>query len=188
MDTHCEQDAGASRGGGLVLPYKGTMPEIGSGVFLAPQSCLIGRAKLGNRVSVWFGTIVRGDMAPIEIGEETNLQDGSVIHVADDHPCIIGPRVVVGHRVILHGCRVEEECTIGMGAIVLNGAVIGAGSIIGAGSLIPEGKVIPPRSLVMGLPGKIIRSTTDAEVESNRYFAKKYVRTASAYLEGLAGG
>ncbi len=177
-----------TRGGGLVMGFRGARPRFGAGVFLAPTSVVIGEATLGDRVGIWFGSIVRADIKRIEIGADTNIQDLSVLHVADDHPCIIGERVVVGHRAILHGCTVGDEVLIGMGAVVLNGARIGEGSIIAAGTLVTEGKVIPPRSLVMGSPGRIVREVTPEQIESDIvHFAHKYARMGAEYIEQLAG-
>lgn len=176
----------AGRGGGTVLAYEGFYPEFDDRVFLAPTSTVIGRARLGANASVWFNSVVRADINAIEIGEDSNIQDNSVLHVADDHPCIIGDRVVVGHRAILHGCKVGDECLIGMGAIVLNGAEIGEGSIIAAGALVTERTKIPPRSVVMGTPGKVIKPVTDEQLEMTIHTAKKYARIAANYLRELA--
>ncbi|MBI1784246.1 gamma carbonic anhydrase family protein [Candidatus Sumerlaeota bacterium] len=173
-------------GGGLIIPFRGHTPQLGEGVFIAPMATVIGRAKLGARASVWFNSIVRADIAPIEIGEDTNIQDNSVLHVGDDFPCIIAARCVVGHRAILHGCRIEEETLIGMGAMVLNGAKVGRGSIIAAGALIPEGKEIPPGSLVMGAPGKIVREVRPEELKTTLHLSSKYARVAAEYLAQLA--
>lgn len=175
-------------GGGLVLPFRGATPELGEGAFIAPGATAIGRVKLGRRASLWFGTVARGDIAPIEIGEDTNIQDLTLMHVGDKFPCIVGARCVVGHRAILHGCRIEDEVLIGMGAILLNGSVIGAGSVVAAGALIPEGKVIPPRSVVMGAPGKIVKEAADEQVKSTLHFAEKYAKLAGEYLESLRTG
>lgn len=175
------------RGGGNVFTYEGHYPEFGEGVFVAPTSTVIGRARLGARASVWFNSVVRADINVIEIGEDSNIQDNSVLHVADEHPCIIGDRVVVGHRAMLHGCKVGDECLIGMGAIVLNGAEIGEGSIVAAGTLVTERTKIPPRSVVMGTPGRVIKPVTDAQLEMTIHTAKKYGRVAANYLRELSG-
>jgi len=117
----------------------------------------MGDVTLGEESSVWHTSVLRGDTAPIRIGSQTCLQDGTIVHVDEGVPCTVGNRVGVGHRVILHGCTVEDDCLIGMGSIVLNGAVVGRGSFIAAGALVPEGVQIPAGSLVMGVPGKIVR-------------------------------
>ena len=129
-------------GGGLVLPYLDRMPVFGESIFLAPNASIIGAVSLGSRVSIWFGSVIRGDIAPIEIGEGSNIQDNSVLHVADDAPCIVGKNVVVGHNAILHGCTIGDDCLIGMGAVILNHAVIGNGSIVGAGAVVTQKTII----------------------------------------------
>jgi len=121
----------------------------------------MGDVTLGPDASVWYGSVLRGDMAPIVIGAETCLQDGTIVHVDEGKPALIGARVGVGHRVILHGCTVEDECLIGMGSVLLNGVVIGTGSVVAAGAVLPEGMVVPPGSLVMGVPARVSRSVDD---------------------------
>jgi len=147
---------------------------ISQDVFVAENATVIGDVSLGSGSSVWFGAVIRGDVAPIEIGEHSNVQDGCLLHVADDFPLRLGNHVTVGHGAILHGCTIEDGVLIGMGAIVLDGAIIGAGSIIGAGALVPERKVIPPRSLVVGVPGKVAREVPLAEAEHLIEHAKHY--------------
>ena len=120
----------------------------------------MGDVEVGAESSIWYAAVVRGDMAPIRIGSQTNLQDGTIAHVDDEVPCTIGDRVGVGHRVILHGCTVEDDCLIGMGSILLNRVLVGRGSLIAAGSLLTEGMEVPPGSLVMGMPAKVIRPVT----------------------------
>ena len=136
-------------------------PAIHPTAFIAPTALVMGDVWVGAESSVWYTAVVRGDMAPIRIGSRTNLQDGTVVHVDEDIPCTIGDRVGVGHRAILHGCTVEHDCLIGMGSILLNGAVVGRGSVIAAGSVLTEGMRVPPGSLVMGVPGKVVRPITD---------------------------
>ena len=168
-------------GGGLVLPFQEHAPVVGEDVFVAPTASVIGQVRLGDRVSVWFGAVLRGDIAPVEVGEGSNIQDLSVLHVGTGEPCRVGRWAVVGHRVILHGCTVEDGCLIGMGAIVLNRAVIGEGSVVGAGALVTEGTIIPPHSLVLGMPGKVIRQLTPEECEKHGGYAQKYVNVACQY-------
>jgi carbonic anhydrase/acetyltransferase-like protein (isoleucine patch superfamily) len=117
----------------------------------------MGDVTLGPRASVWYGTVVRGDMDRIVVGEDTNLQDGTIVHVDAGRPALIGARVGVGHRAILHGCTVEDECLIGMGSVLLNGVVVGTGSVVAAGAVLREGMVVPPGSVVMGVPGRVVR-------------------------------
>jgi carbonic anhydrase/acetyltransferase-like protein (isoleucine patch superfamily) len=170
-------------GGGLILPYGEHTPSIGADVFIAPNAVVIGQTTLGDRASVWFGAVLRGDIARIEVGEGSNIQDNSVLHVGNDDPCIVGRNVVVGHKVMLHGCTIEDNCLIGMGAIVLNGAVIGEGSVVGAGALVTQGTIVPPKSLVLGSPAKVRRVLTDDELAHHGAFGPKYVKVAQSYRE-----
>ena len=152
--------------------------------FIAPTASVMGDVTLGADSSVWYGSVLRGDMAPITIGAETCLQDGTIVHVDEDVPCTIGARVGVGHRVILHGCTVADECLIGMGSILLNGVTIGTGSVIAAGAVIPEGMQVPPRSLVMGVPGRIVRQVDDKLAERIEATWSHYVEQARAHKAG----
>ena len=152
--------------------------------FIASGAVVLGNVTLGEESSVWYGAVVRGDMAPITIGAQTNLQDGTIVHVDEGVPCTIGRRVGVGHRVILHGCTVEEECLIGMGAILLNGVRIGTGSVVAAGAVIPEGMQVPPRSVVMGVPGRIVRPVDDALTQRIAATWAHYVEQARAHRAG----
>ncbi|HEU5042273.1 MAG TPA: gamma carbonic anhydrase family protein [Gemmatimonadales bacterium] len=152
--------------------------------FIAPTASVMGDVTLGADSSVWYGAVLRGDMAPIVIGERTNLQDGTIVHVDADVPCIIGARVGVGHRVILHGCTVADDCLIGMGSVLLNGVRIGAGSVIAAGAVIPEGMQIPPGSLVMGVPGRIVRPVDETLRRRIASTWSHYVEQARAHRAG----
>jgi carbonic anhydrase/acetyltransferase-like protein (isoleucine patch superfamily) len=145
---------------------------------------VIGDVVIGPRSSIWPTVVLRGDDAPIRIGTETSIQDGSVLHTTTDlSECIVGDRVTVGHKVILHGCTVEDECLIGMGAIILDNAVIGRGSVVGAGTLITQNKVIPPNSLVLGSPGKVVRECGDAERRLIDMGWREYIERAREYRE-----
>jgi carbonic anhydrase/acetyltransferase-like protein (isoleucine patch superfamily) len=152
--------------------------------FIAPGAAVMGDVTLGERASIWYAAVVRGDMAPIVIGAETNLQDGTIVHVDEGVPCTIGCRVGVGHRVILHGCTVGDECLIGMGSVLLNNVRIGTGSVVAAGAVVPEGMEVPARSLVMGVPGRIVRQV-DASL-AGRITAtwQHYVEQARAHRAG----
>jgi carbonic anhydrase/acetyltransferase-like protein (isoleucine patch superfamily) len=152
--------------------------------FIAPGAAIMGDVTIGADASVWYGAVLRGDMAPIVIGAETNLQDGTIVHVDDDAPCIVGRRVGVGHRVILHGCTVEDECLIGMGSVVLNGVRIGTGSVVAAGAVIPEGMQVPPRSVVMGVPGRIVRTVDASLTKRIAETWTHYIEQARAHKEG----
>lgn len=170
-------------GGGLVLSYGDKKPAIGADVFIAHHASVIGEVTLGDNVSIWFGAVLRGDIAPVRVGRGSNVQDNSVCHVGDDDPCIIGSNVVVGHNCILHGCTIEDDCLIGMGAIVLNKAVIGKGSVVGAGALVTQETVIPPYSLVLGSPAKVRRELTEEERAHHAVFAPKYTKVAQKYRQ-----
>ncbi|MEN8144031.1 MAG: gamma carbonic anhydrase family protein [Gemmatimonadota bacterium] len=139
----------------------GTAPSIADTAWIAPSADVVGDVTIGPHASVWYGCILRGDIAPIHIGPESNIQDLTVVHVDHDLPAVIGARVGVGHRAIIHGCEIEDDCLIGMGAVILSGAVIGEGSVIGAGALVTEGARIPSGSLVIGLPGRVVRPVDD---------------------------
>jgi carbonic anhydrase/acetyltransferase-like protein (isoleucine patch superfamily) len=166
----------------MILEHKGRSPKIDSSVFLAPGSCVIGDVQIGEETSIWFNVIVRGDVNHIHIGQRTNIQDGSVIHVTlDTHPTVIGDDVSVGHGVILHGCTVQDKCLVGIGAKVLDGAVIGESSLVAAGSLVTPGTKIPPRSLVMGSPAKVKRSLTKDECCDMHAISERYLRYKEEY-------
>ena len=140
------------------VEFEGKSPKIHENSYLASGAIVKGDVRLKEFSSLWHHVSLRGDVNYIEIGEYTNIQDNAVVHVSDDHPCIIGDYVTIGHGAIVHACTVEEHCLIGMGSIILDGAVIGKGSIIGAGALVTKGMIIPPHSLVMGSPAKVKRS------------------------------
>lgn len=163
-------------------------PQLAEGAWAHEGAWLIGDVRLGRGASVWPTAVLRGDMGPIVIGEDSNVQDGSVLHDTTDlSETIVGRRVTIGHRVILHGCRVEDDCLIGMGAIVMDNAVIGAGSFVAAGSLVPPGKVIPPGSMVMGSPGRVARPVRPKETEQIAYAWKSYRDKVAKWLQRGAG-
>ena len=152
--------------------------------FIASTAAVMGDVTLGEDASVWYGAVLRGDMASIVIGPQSNIQDGTVVHVDDGIPCVVGQRVGVGHRVILHGCTVGDDCLIAMGSILLNGVTIGSGSVVAAGAVVPEGMQVPPRSLVMGLPGRIVRQVDTALAERVAATWSHYVEEARAHRAG----
>lgn len=152
--------------------------------FIAPGAQVLGDVSLGENASLWYNTVVRGDMAPIAIGADTNIQDLSMVHVDEGMPCTIGNRVGVGHRAILHGCFVEDECLVGMGAILLNGVRVGSGSVIGAGAVLPEGMEIPPASVVLGVPARIVRPVDDALRRRIQSTWRHYVEQARRHKAG----
>ena len=161
--------------------YLERLPLVGRDVLLAAGAVLAGDVRLGDDVSIWYNAVLRGDLAPVTIGEGTNVQDGAVLHVGDDSPCEVGRHSVIGHRAILHGCRVEDACLIGMQATVLDDAVIGQGSIVGAGALVTQGTRVPPRSMVVGAPARVVRTLTEADEELHGALAAKYVRLKENY-------
>ena len=160
------------------------MLKIHPTAFIAPTAAVMGDVTVGENASLWYHTVVRGDMAPIIIGSDSNIQDGTIVHVDEEVPCTVGQRVAVGHRVILHGCTVADDCLIGMGSVLLNGVTVGAGSVIAAGAVIPEGMQIPPKSLVMGVPGRIIRAVDPALAERVKATWSHYVEEARAHSSG----
>ena len=168
----------------MILPYRRTYPLVHPSAFIAPSADVIGRVRLAKASSVWFGAVLRGDVNRIEIGEATNIQDGSILHVDDDHPCVIADHVHVGHHVNLHGCRVSRGAMVGIGAIILSGARIGAGAIVGAGSVVREGAVVPANTLVVGVPAKPVRAVTAMERRYIRLWIAKYVALAKEYRNG----
>ena len=145
------------------------------GAFLADNCTVTGAVTIGAETSVWFGTVIRGDVAPIRIGERTNVQDLTMIHPQHDEEVWIGSEVTIGHAAVVHCSRVEDRCLIGIKAVLLPGSVIGEGSIVAAGALVPRGKVIPPRSLVVGMPAKVVRTVTDEEYADLIDSAQRYV-------------
>jgi carbonic anhydrase/acetyltransferase-like protein (isoleucine patch superfamily) len=151
------------------------MPSIHPSAFVHPLAFVAGDVTIGSRVSIWPFVSIRGDSDAISIGDDTNVQDGCVIHVDDGVPCHIGKRVGIGHRAIVHGAEIENDVLIGMGAVLLNNVRVGTGSIIGAGAVVREGFVVPPNSLVLGVPGRIVRETTPDE-------RGRIAKTVEAYL------
>jgi len=173
----------------MVHKFKNFTPKIGEKSWIASSADVIGEVSIGEDCSIWFGCVVRGDVHSITIGDRTNIQDLSMVHVthyknndrSTGNPTIIGSDVTVGHRVMLHGCTIEDACLIGMSATILDGAVIGKESIVGAGSLVTKNKKFPPRSLIMGSPAKVVRELTDDEVKELYASASRYVEFKEDY-------
>ncbi len=171
----------------MIRPYRGIYPRIAQTAYVDQASTVIGDVTMGERSSVWPSAVLRGDVNKIVIGDETNIQDGSVLHgELDRYPVILGNRVTVGHMVCLHGCVVEDDVLVGIGAVVLNGAKIGRGSVIAAGSLVPEGMEIPPESMVMGVPAKVRRQVTEEEKARFKENAQRYIRYRQDYRDEAA--
>lgn len=157
---------------------------IDPSAFIAPGAIVLGDVHLGAESSIWYNAVLRGDTDRIAIGDQTNIQDLTMIHADPGIPCTVGSRVTVGHRVILHGCTIEDDCLIGMGAIILNGARVGRGSIVGAGAVLLEGTQVPPGSLVVGVPAKVVRPVDEATASRLEHGWQHYVDQARRHREG----
>jgi len=167
----------------MIHAYGDRTPSIAPTAFIADGVHIIGGVEIGDKASILFNSVLRGDINDISIGACSNIQDNSTLHVADEWPCIVGNYVTVGHGVNLHGCVIEDEVMVGMGAIIMNGVTVGHQSVVGAGALIPPNTKIPPRSLVVGVPAKIKKQLSESEASKNRYWAEKYVRVTRKYME-----
>jgi len=163
-------------------------PRLDPSVYLAPGSLVIGDVTIGEQSSVWFYSVLRGDVNSIKIGRKVNIQDMSMLHVHHSRPLIVGDRVSMGHGVVLHACVVEDACLIGIRSVILDGAVVGVESIIGAGALVPPGMHVPPRSLVMGVPGKVVRQARPDDLESARQTMESYIKNALLYRSSASWG
>lgn len=169
----------------MILSYLGKSPKLHKSVFVAEGAQIIGEVSIGKDSSIWFNTVVRGDVNFIEIGERTNIQDNSVIHVTHNkYPTFVASNVTIGHAAIVHGCRIEEYCLIGMGAMLLDDSKIGDHSLVAAGSLVREGFIVPPKSLVAGVPAKVIRELKPDEIERLEESAQNYVDYVANYRSG----
>lgn len=170
----------------MLFSYKGKNPKVGKNVFIAPAAILVGDVEIGDYSSVWFGTVIRGDIHYVKIGEYTNVQDNAIIHVTKDKfPVWIGNYVTIGHGAIIHGCKIGSNVLIGMGSVILDGAEIGDGCIIAAGSIIKEGAKIPSNSLVAGIPAEVKRKIKKLEIENLKKHAKKYAEYAKECIAEL---
>ena len=166
----------------MIRQFNDIEPKIHDTCFIADSVDVIGDVDMKEDSSAWFGTVIRADMHYIKIGKRTNIQDNCTVHVTTDlHPTVIGNEVTIGHTVIIHGCTIEDRCLIGMGAIIMDGSVIGEGSLVGAGALISPGTIIPPKSVVVGLPAKIVRQTTAEEDKEIIDRAQHYIDYANKY-------
>jgi gamma-carbonic anhydrase len=158
-------------------------PVLGAGVYIVQGAVVLGDVTLGESSSVWCNAVLRGDINRITVGHHTNIQDNAVLHLADEHPCVLGSYVTVGHAAVVHACTVGDQVLVGIGAMVLDGAVIGEQCIVGAGALVTPGTQIPPGSLVLGSPGKVVRELTAEERTYLKKLAEKYAQVAAYYLE-----
>jgi len=170
-----------------LLPHHGAVPRVHPSAFVAPGAHVIGEVDLGMASSVWFNVVLRGDINRIAVGERTNIQDGSVVHVTHALPALIGSDVTVGHMAMIHGCKVEDACLIGMNAILLDGARVGPGSLVAAGSVVREGFVVPPGMLAAGVPARLVRELSAAEREEILRSAVQYVEYARSFQKSAPG-
>jgi gamma-carbonic anhydrase len=169
----------------MLRPHRGRLPRVHPSAYIDESAQVIGEVEIGEESSLWMSVVVRGDVNWIRVGNRSNIQDGTVVHVMrDTHPTVIGNNVTIGHAAVIHGCTLEDQVLVGMGAIILNGAKVGTGSIVAAGTLIVEGMEIPPRSLVMGSPGKVKRPLRDEEVATIQMYADRYVKYRLDYMSG----
>ena len=166
----------------MITSFNKLEPNIGKNVFIAETAAVIGDVTLGDEVNIWFGAVLRGDMHYIKVGNRSNIQDNSVVHVTTAvSPTTIGENVTVGHGAIIHGCTIEDNCMIGMGSIIMDDTVVGEGSLVGAGALVPPNMIVPPKSLVIGTPGKVVRNVNDAEYEMIVERPGEYITLAKQY-------
>lgn len=170
--------------GAVFERYLDRVPVVATGARVAATAAVIGDVRIGEDASVWYGCVLRGDVNRIEIGARSNVQDGTVIHLGDRDPTIIGEDVVVGHRAVLHGCTIGARTLVGIQATILDGAVIGEGSVIGSCALVTAGTVIPPNSLVLGVPGRVFKTLDRSAEEFHRELAAKYTRLVHNYTHG----
>jgi len=170
----------------MILPLDTHVPKIGKNVFIAPDAWVIGDVELGDNVSVFFGAVLRGDLMPIRVGQGSNIQEHAVIHTTHGTtPALIGEYVTIGHRAIVHGAEIGNRSLVGMGAIVLDRTVVGENCLIGAGSVIPERKSIPSRSMVIGAPGKVVRTLNETEIQTLTAGAERYIHFGAIYRDLL---
>jgi carbonic anhydrase/acetyltransferase-like protein (isoleucine patch superfamily) len=170
----------------MIFAVVGRAPRIAASAYIAPSADVMGSVEVGENSSVWFQCVLRGDIEPIRVGANSNIQDGSIIHTMLGAPVNVGDWVTVGHRVVLHGCTVENNCLIGIGAVLLNHVRVGEGSIVAAGAVVAEDTVIPPRSLYMGVPAKLRRKVTEDEEAFIRMHAEHYIQYKASYLAEAA--
>ncbi|MBI5855980.1 MAG: gamma carbonic anhydrase family protein [Nitrospirae bacterium] len=169
----------------MIRAFQGIRPTIATSAFIEDTAVIIGDVVIGEDSSIWFNSVVRGDVHYIRIGRRTNVQDLCMLHVTyDTHPLVIGDEVTIGHHVVLHGCTIQNRVLVGMGAIIMDGAVIGEDSVVGAGALVTEGTVVPPKSLIFGSPARLRRPATEKEVAWIKQSAENYVRYSRQYLSG----
>ena len=160
----------------MIYKFKDKTPDIDKAAFVADSADIIGEVTLGEDSTIWFNSVLRGDIAPVIVGKGTNIQEGSVLHVEHNVPCIIGDNVTIGHGAIVHGTKIGSRSLVGMGAIILSNSEIGEESVVGAGALVTEGKIFPPRSLIVGSPARKIRELTDSDIERIKNGVEEYIK------------
>lgn len=165
----------------MIYPYKGKTPNISPSAFIADYVTITGDVEIGDESSIWFNSVVRGDVAPTIIGKKVNVQDNSILHQSPNNPLILEDEVTVGHQVILHSCIIRKRALIGMGSIVLDNAEIGEGAFIGAGSLVPQGKKIPPNTLAFGRPAKVVRELNEDDLREMERISREYAEKGQFY-------
>lgn len=165
----------------MIIDFDGVTPIICESAYISESVDIIGNVQIEENVNIWFGSRIRGDINKVIIGENSNIQENSVLHIDSKSPCIIGKNVTIGHGSIIHGCNISDNVLVGMGSIILNDAKIGKNTIIGAGSLITQGKVFPDGVLILGNPAKVVRELTEAEIESIQLSADNYVSLSKKY-------
>ncbi|OYV40632.1 MAG: gamma carbonic anhydrase family protein [Thiomonas sp. 20-64-5] len=168
-----------------IYQFAAWRPEIAADAYVAPGAHVMGRVRLQSRASVWFGAVLRGDNEPIDIGEESNVQDGAVLHTDPGYPLAVGPRVTIGHQAMLHGCSIGEGSLIGIQAVILNGAEIGRNCLVGAGALVTEGKVFPDGVLILGSPARVARELTPEAIAAIQANTRHYVERATRFAQEL---
>jgi carbonic anhydrase/acetyltransferase-like protein (isoleucine patch superfamily) len=171
----------------LVASLGGVRPEVPDSAWVAPGCYVLGAVHLGEEVSVWYGSVVRGDIEPVRIGARTNIQDGCILHTDRDNPLTIGEGCTVGHNAVVHGCEIGDGVLVGMSATILTGAKVGDGSIIGAGAVVPEGREFPPRSLILGVPAKHAGEVSEEQAARIPFGAAHYIEHARHHREALEG-
>ena len=162
----------------MIMAYGGKVPKIGSNVFIAPTAAVIGDVEIADGASIWYGAVIRGDLAPIRIGPDTNIQDNCTIHVDGGQPAVIGASVVVGHNAVVHGCTIEDHCLIGINAVILNGAHIRRGSVVAAGAVVLEGQEVGPLELAAGMPAHVRKQLPSEMTQKIRHDAEIYLDLA----------
>ncbi|WP_070119397.1 gamma carbonic anhydrase family protein [Bacillus marinisedimentorum] len=169
----------------MLYPYKGKQPNVDDSVFVAPGARIIGDVTIGKDSSIWFNTVLRGDEAPITIGERCNVQDNTTCHLFEQYPLVLEDEVSVGHNAIIHGCVLRKGALVGMGAVVMDGAEIGEYALVGANAFVPSGKKIPPRTLALGSPAKVVRELTEKDMELIQLTIDTYVNKGREFKEEL---